>query len=79
MITCKDISETASDYLEGPMTTRRRLAYRLHLLMCKHCRRFIRQFHLTIGTIQRSNSKPEPDDSVIDDLVDQLKRYGREN
>lgn len=43
MPSCREISRAvASDALEGaPM--RRRLGVRMHLLMCRHCRRYARQ------------------------------------
>ena len=44
MLKCKDIVEQASDYLEHEMTFGRRFQYRTHLFMCRHCRRFSRQF-----------------------------------
>lgn len=43
MITCKEVSRAfASDELAS-MSWRQRLSVRLHLLMCRHCRRYARQ------------------------------------
>lgn len=44
MLKCKDIVEQASEYLEHEMTFSHRFSYRTHLFICRHCRRFYRQF-----------------------------------
>ena len=42
MLSCKDLVERSSDYLDGQLRLRERLGVRAHLAMCVHCRRFIR-------------------------------------
>jgi predicted anti-sigma-YlaC factor YlaD len=63
MLTCKEISRTiASDEL-ATAGWRRRLSVRLHLLMCRHCRRYFRQMR-EIGTAARrifGEERPDPD------------------
>lgn len=49
---CEKVAEQASDYLDQNMSFSKRLKMRLHLLMCSHCRNFVRQFELTIGAIK---------------------------
>ena len=39
MTSCRELTEQASDYLEHQLSRRRRLAIRLHLLICEGCRR----------------------------------------
>ena len=53
MLTCKDVA-TAIGRDEGRAAPRwRRLALRLHLLMCPHCRRYAAQIR-AVGTAVRS-------------------------
>jgi predicted anti-sigma-YlaC factor YlaD len=77
MLTCKDISETATDHLEGKTSSASRLKFRLHLLYCKNCRRYYRQIQLTISTLQKLpktvDSKGFPDDAEIDLILQKLK------
>lgn len=73
MLTCKDICDNATQHLEGPTTLLERLSLRFHLLICKHCRRFMRQFNLTIGAAQKM-AEQSPTDEEIDTLVEKLTR-----
>ncbi|QBQ55277.1 zf-HC2 domain-containing protein [Nitrosococcus wardiae] len=43
MLSCREVTEKASDYLENTPPYRQRLGIRLHLLLCHHCRRYLRQ------------------------------------
>jgi predicted anti-sigma-YlaC factor YlaD len=52
LLTCKNIVESSSDYLEGQLTGRGTLAFRMHLLLCSHCRRFMRHLRLTIDSMR---------------------------
>lgn len=53
MLKCKDIPEHASDYVERTLDRRTRAMFRLHLLLCRHCRRFVRQFRTLLGAFGR--------------------------
>ena len=63
MLTCKEVSRSiASDEL-STAGWRQRLATRLHLLMCRHCRRYARQID-QIGQAAKeifSDQPPEPE------------------
>ena len=52
MLNCKDVTEHACDYLEQHLPLHKRLQMKLHLLMCYHCRRYIKQMITTIGIIK---------------------------
>lgn len=52
MLTCREVAEQASDYVDGRMTRRQALGFRLHLSLCKNCRRFIDQFRTTISYVR---------------------------
>ncbi len=52
MLSCQEVSRSiASDEL-GTAGWRRRLSIKLHLLMCRHCRRYARQID-AIGSAAR--------------------------
>ena len=48
MLTCKDIAKQASDYVDGHLSARQRLAFAFHLLLCGQCREFLRQLRLAL-------------------------------
>jgi anti-sigma factor RsiW len=62
MMTCRQITESATDWLEGALPVRQRLAFRLHLWACHHCRRFLRQLKWTTAALRAlpAQSAPEP-------------------
>ena len=43
VLKCRDITELATDYTEGALPLRRRLAFGLHLAMCSMCRAYMDQ------------------------------------
>lgn len=60
MLKCRDITVVASDYVDGRLRWRKRLAVILHLLMCPHCRRFMTNFRAVAKVIQ-GFAPPPPD------------------
>ena len=53
MLNCREITERASDSLEGALPWHVRLQVRLHLMMCRFCREYVRQMVLVVRTLQR--------------------------
>lgn len=51
MFSCKDVTEHASDHLEGVLPWRAALQLRAHLLICVHCRRLLRQMRAVSGVL----------------------------
>jgi len=72
VLTCKDVSDTASNYLEGPTVFVQRFRFRLHLILCKHCRRYLTQLRLSIDVAQKISRPSEPTDEEIEALVEKL-------
>ncbi|APU29693.1 MULTISPECIES: anti-sigma factor family protein [Pseudomonadaceae] len=74
MLTCKELVAHSSDYLDGQLTLRQRLAVRAHLAMCGNCRRFIRQMKLTQAVIRQM---PEEELPELDALAERLAQNRR--
>ena len=53
MLSCRQVTSLASDYLDGALPRRTRIGIRLHLLMCWMCRRYLRQLELTSKVLRR--------------------------
>jgi len=68
---CRDMTELATDYLEGAMPLGRRVAVRLHLAYCTMCRRYYRQVRETIALLRRL-PKPPPPPELEDTLIARL-------
>ena len=65
MWSCRDVTERASDEIDGRLTVRERLALQAHLAVCVHCRRYLRQFARTVGLLREM-----PADAV-DEMAEQ--------
>jgi anti-sigma factor RsiW len=50
-ITCHQLVELVTDYLEGAMPADERERLELHLSHCTRCRRYLRQMRKTIETV----------------------------
>lgn len=50
MLKCRDVLAQGSLYIDGASSVRERFALHGHLLICGHCRRFIRALRLTRAT-----------------------------
>lgn len=74
MLTCKELVAHSSDYLDGQLTLRQRLAVRAHLAICGNCRRFIRQMKLTQAVIRQM---PEEELPELDALAERLAQDRR--
>lgn len=57
MLSCKQASQIISQSLDRPLTMRERFALKLHLLICKYCKRFSQQIQtLRVAMNQMINS-----------------------
>ncbi|MEQ3724942.1 zf-HC2 domain-containing protein [Alcanivorax sp.] len=71
MLKCKDLVAKADALVDGaPMTMRERLAMRMHLLMCHHCRRYVRQLRALLRTLPRETDAL--DDARTQEVLDRL-------
>jgi hypothetical protein len=64
MLTCRDVTESATDYMERTLSRRESLQVRLHLLMCGFCRLYIRQLATTRDLLRRLPRSVPPDQDV---------------
>jgi anti-sigma factor RsiW len=55
---CRDMTENADAYLEGTLDWWNRGQLRLHLWMCDHCARYMKQLAATIAALK---AMPAPD------------------
>lgn len=68
MLNCREMTEYATDYMEGRLGFWMSVRFRAHLLMCRFCSRYLRQMHATIEALRRLPKSRAPD-SVKEDLL----------
>jgi anti-sigma factor ChrR (cupin superfamily) len=57
---CRDVGAMATEYMEGALSWRQRLAIRLHLAVCDGCRAFMHQMRRTIRLVGALPAQPPP-------------------
>jgi Putative zinc-finger len=61
-LTCKELVEVITDYLEGSMPAERRLLFEEHVAFCDWCRTYLEQVRATVrltGTLREDDLGPE--------------------
>lgn len=84
MLSCREVTEKASDYLDRTLPWGQRLGMRLHILMCQHCRRYLRQIRAVVKALGLMPAYEVPAETVskqVEALKEALKdcdeRFGR--
>ena len=60
-MTCKEVIDFLGDYLDGALPWRQRLVFNLHLVLCRHCRRYLASYSETIRLTRASGREPSPE------------------
>lgn len=53
MLKCREVAEESGDYIDRTMSRRRAFQTKIHLLLCGHCRRFVRHLHTAVSFFHR--------------------------
>ena len=67
-LTCKELVELVSDYIEGALPPHERTRFDMHLRQCPHCTRYVEQMRDTIritGALRESDVTPEAKDALL--------------
>ncbi|WP_371233932.1 zf-HC2 domain-containing protein [Pseudomonas sp. QE6] len=74
MLTCKELVARSSDLLDEQLGFREKLALRRHLLLCRNCRRYLRQMRLTQATLRALPEKNSADTDLLAAHLAELRR-----
>lgn len=72
MLTCKELTEWATDYLEEDLPWSQRLRVRMHLWMCRNCRRYLDQMRTVISLLGRLPTEPAPP-KLVEELLPRFR------
>jgi anti-sigma factor RsiW len=76
-ITCQELVELVTDYLEGTLDTDRRVRFEQHLASCSGCREYLEQMELTIratGRLSEDSLPPAATEALLDAFRDWKQR-----
>lgn len=76
MLTCQEVTEVVTDYLEGRQSLMQRLRFQVHLGMCRHCRAYLKQMKTTVDTIGRLSSESIPP-AMSKQVLDRFRAWKR--
>jgi anti-sigma factor RsiW len=54
MLSCKELIESLTDYIEGRLSLPRKAAFQLHLLCCGQCRDYLHNYETTIAASKQA-------------------------
>jgi hypothetical protein len=77
MLTCRRITELVTDFLERKLSWEERVRFRLHLLGCRPCRLYVRQFRLLQTVLKQLPAPPVSPDEVVEQLLTPFRAAAR--
>lgn len=70
MLNCREVLEQADVYLANELSDWQRFQFKLHLLLCRNCRRYLKNLRLTqLVSQQLPLAAPMPSDGELDALM----------
>lgn len=72
MLSCSEVTQLVTDYLEGRMPFWKRVKFRMHIGLCRPCKNYIHQMEQAIETLGHL-----PDEPIPPDVEDALVRHFR--
>jgi len=75
-ITCRELTEVLTDYLEGVMPLEQRAAFEAHLALCAGCVNYVAQMRQTIGAV-RELRPDHVEATAPDDLLEAFRAWKR--
>ena len=76
MLSCKDITENANQYLDRELGFFGRLNVKIHLMICVNCKRYVEQLRTTIAMLGKlQKPAPEIEDAQAENIISQLKNH----
>ncbi len=79
MLSCEQLIEFLSDYVEGRLPLTQRAAFELHLALCRDCRSYLHNFKATIEATRAAFADPTSavPESVPEELVQAILKATR--
>jgi len=76
MLSCKELAQQhAGDYIDGHLRGQLKWSVRLHLVLCGHCRRFIKQLKIVKVLLKNTSVYSDVDESEIKQQADKLQKF----
>lgn len=74
MLTCKELTELVTNYLEGHLSIYDRVRFELHVGLCPHCRTYLRQMKTTVNAIGSIGAEAPPP-AMSPELLERFRNW----
>ena len=74
MMNCHEATQSAGAFLERHLRFRKRMAFLMHIAMCRGCRAYLEQLRLTLLGL-RSLKQPAPESGDVESLVQRFRNH----
>ncbi|MGE5140871.1 MAG: anti-sigma factor family protein [Rudaea sp.] len=75
-LTCQELVELVTDYLEGALSHEERARFERHLGVCDGCSRYVEEMRLTIATVGRLTEESLAPDAKRE-LLDVFRNWNK--
>lgn len=77
---CQELISFLTDYLDGQLPLSQRLAFELHLTLCRDCRSYLHNFKVTVEATKQAcaNDTPSLPAELPEGLVNAILKARRE-
>lgn len=77
-MTCRDLAELITDYLEGRLALLDRVRFQLHLGICRDCRAYLKQMRGMVNALGALQAPlPPPPAPVQEELLARFRDFHR--
>jgi exonuclease VII small subunit len=76
MLTCRELTELVTEYLEGKLSLGQRLRFEMHIALCRHCRAYLRQMEQTVQILGKLPEESVPPDA-LNELLERFRGWKR--
>lgn len=77
MLNCRQVVKDTDLLLADELPWQRRMSIKMHLLMCRHCRRYVRQLRVLIRAVPFTHNKVS--DEEVAAIMDFVRSSEKEN
>ncbi len=74
MLTCAEMTELITEYLEETMSLEDRLEFQKHVGLCRDCREYLHQMKVTVETLGAMPEEPVPE-PVMGELLHKFRGW----
>lgn len=74
MLTCQQLVELVTAYLERELSLWDRVRFQMHIAMCPHCRNYVHQMSTTVDALGHVPEIDLPDD-VAKEMLERFKSW----